>query len=194
MIALNRRRYMGGGGGLPYDAEVEYVVGTSEGFWTSINNADIGFIRIVKQFASKPSGTTGDGLYSYPSFYGCIGYISNNWLGIQWGAGGSEKKILGYDADVHTYELDVVNSTGTVDNTSVSLTISNTKGVFGINTFFTNRCPDTRYISTEVYNMDMVKVLDLIPIRVGQQGGFYDKISETVMGVGSFTAGPDKTT
>jgi hypothetical protein len=191
---LNRRRYMGGGSSLPYDAEVQYLVTIRDGsLTTTINNADIGYIKVVKQFASQPSGTCGDGGYvSSPRFYGCIGYAKSG-LGMQWGTSGTDKKILDFDTNEHTFILDVINRQGTIDSTTVSLTISNVGNNFLINGYQTNRNIGTKYKSLEVYNMNMVKILDLIPIRKGQQGGWYDQVSGELMGVGSFTAGPDKT-
>lgn len=191
---LNRRRYMGGGASLPYDAEVEYVVTVRDGnMVTTINIADIGFYRVVKQFASQPSGTHGDGGYvATPRFYGAIGYAKSG-LGMQWGTSGIDKKILDFDTDWHTFELDVINKTGTIDSTTVSLTINNQGNFFGINNYQPNRGIGTKYKSAEVYDMNMNKILDLMPVRVGQQGAFYDKVSESLMGVGVFTAGPDKT-
>lgn len=191
---LNRRRYMGGGSSLPYDAEVEYVVTVRDGnMVTTINNADIGFYRVVKQIASQPSGAYGDGGYvATPRFYGCIGYARSG-LGMQWGTSQTDKKILDFDTDWHTFELDVINKTGTIDSTTVSLTITTVSSFFGINNYQPNRGIGTKYKSAEVYDMNMNKILDLMPVRVGQQGAFYDKVSESLMGVGSFTAGPDKT-
>jgi hypothetical protein len=185
---------MGGGSSLPYDAEVQYLVTIRDGsLTTTINNADIGYIKVVKQFASQPSGNSGDGGYvSSPRFYGCIGYAKSG-LGMQWGISGTDKKILDFDTNEHTFILDVINRQGTIDSTTVSLTISNVGNNFLINGYQTNRNIGTKYKSLEVYNMNMVKILDLIPIRKGQQGGWYDQVSGELMGVGSFTAGPDKT-
>lgn len=191
---LNRRRYMGGASSLPYDAEVEYVVTVSDGMLTtSISNADIGYIRVVKQYTSQPGGNQGDGGYvANPRFYGCIGYAKSG-LGMQWGTSSTDKKILNFDTDWHAFELDVINKTGTIDSTTASLLISNQGSYFGVNFYQPNRAVGTKYKTVEVYDKNMAKVLDLITVRVGQQGGFYDKVSETLMGVGSFTAGPDKT-
>lgn len=183
-----------GGKSLPYDAEVEYVSTINNvALTTNILKADVGFFRVVKQYVNKPSGQNGDGGYvADPRLFGAIGYVKSG-LGMQWGGSGTDKKILDWDTDEHTYELDVVNKTGTIDNTTVNLTISTTRaGYFEINGYYPQRVTGTKYKSAEIYDMDMVKVLDLIPVRVGQQGGFYDKVSESLMGVGVFTAGPDK--
>jgi len=191
---LNRRRYMGGGDSLPYDAEVQYLVTTkSSTLDTNINNTDIGYIRVVKQYASTPSGQQGDGCYvSSPRFYGAIGYVKQG-LGMQFSGSGGDRKVLDFDTNEHTWIVDVINAQGTVDSTTITIPISSIlPGTFIVNGYSPQRVSGTMYKSVELYNMSMVKILDLIPIRKGQQGGWYDQVSGELMGVGVFTAGPDK--
>ena len=204
MIALNRRRYMGGGSGLPYDAEVEYVETTSNSKTsTSIFISDVGFVRVVKQYTVQYNASAGDGV-SIPAqgsrarCFCNIGLIRNpDGIGFQWsGVSSSQKKVIDFDTNEHTFEIDVVNKTCTIDLTTVTLIVSDTSvynDVYFYISGYGNSLLGIRYKSLEIYNMNMEKVLDLIPIRVSQQGGFYDKISNMLIGVGSFTAGPDKT-
>ena len=195
---------MGGGSSLPYDAEVEYVETTQNSKTsTGIFISDVGFARVVKQYTVQYNANAGDGVSisaqgSRARCFCNIGLIRNpDSIGFQWsGLSNSQKKVIDFDTNEHTFELDVVNKTCTVDLTTVTLTVADTSvynDIYFYISGYENSILGIRYKSLEIYDKNMVKVLDLIPIRVSQQGGFYDKISNTLMGVGSFTAGPDKT-
>lgn len=193
-----------GGSALPYDAEVEYVETTSNSKTsTGVFISDVGFARVVKQYTVQYNINAGDGV-SIPAqgsrarCFCNIGLIrSPEGIGFQWsGLSGSQKKVIDFDTNEHTFELDVVNKTCTVDLTTATLVVADTSvynDVYFYISGYGNSLLGIRYKSLEIYNKNMEKVLDLIPIRVSQQGGFYDKISNTLMGVGQFTAGTDKT-
>ena len=191
---LNRRRYMGGGASLPYDAEVEYLAtGSSTSILTDINCSDIGLVRVVKQYTQSASkGLNGDGAYvATPRFYGVLGTTQQG-LGLQWGGSGRDVTIMPFDNNEHVFEIDVINAVGKIDTISSSMRLTTAGNYFGINNYTPNRSVGTKYKSVEVYDKNMIKILDLITVRVGQQGAFYDKVSKSLMGVGVFTAGPDK--
>lgn len=193
---LNRRRYMGGcEAPLPYDAEVEYLVtGSNTSIVTTIDCADIGLVRVAKQYTqSATKGLGGDGAYvGSPRFYGALGTTQSG-LGLQWGGSGRDVTIMSFDNNEHVFEIDVINAVGKIDTTYSSMRLTTAGNYFGINNYQPTRSVGTKYKSVEVYDKNMIKILDLITVRVGQQGAFYDKVSKSLIGVGVFTAGPDKT-
>lgn len=189
---LNRRRYMGVGSSLPYDAEIEYL------------EAD-GLERIVTDIISSAS-------MAYEAKYGFDAVTKRTFLFGIYGNNGNGFVAVAANGKYEPINLNVVLANGIHE-----LYFSNSESIIDGNTYaangdlFVNRTswPITifqyqkdkltggvqRIYYFNAYN-NGVKVNELIPVRIGQVGYLYDKVSGTLFGnngTGSFTLGPDKT-
>ena len=189
---LNRRRYMGGGSSLPYDAEIEYL------------EAD-GLERIVTDIISSSS-------MAYEAKYGFDAITKRTFLFGIYGNSGGGFVAVAANGKYEPARLNVVLANGIHE-----LYFSKSESIIDGNTYaakedlFVNRAtwPITifQYQKDELYGgvqrlyyfnvyNNGVKVYELIPVRIGQVGYLYDKVSGTLFGnngTGSFTLGPDKT-
>ena len=189
---LNRRRYMGGAKGLPYDVEVEYL------------EAD-GAERIVTDIISSSS-------MAYETKYGFDAVSKRTFLfGIYGGTGGGYVAVAA-NGKYEPASLNVVLANGIHE-----LYFSNSESIIDGNTYAAKgdlfRDRPTWPITIFQYQKDQltggvqriyyfsaynngVKVNELMPVRIGQVGYLYDKISGTLYannGTGTLTLGPDKT-
>lgn len=187
---LNRRRYMGGKA-LPYDAEVEYL------------EAD-GLERIVTDIISSSS-------MAYEAKYGFDAVSKRTFLFGIYGNSGNGYVVVNAQGKYEPANLNVVFANGIH-----TMYFSNSETIIDGNTYaakedlFINR--PTWPITIFQYQKDKlsggvqriyyfnaynngVKVNELIPVRIGQVGYLYDKISGTMYannGTGTLTLGPDK--
>ena len=208
---LNRRRYMGGGSSLPYDAEVEYLQST-ETQWID-TGITVAFPINVKMKFEYISGSGNAVCLLGARYMNDARYFPSR---IVWWVNGNQKRFaLNYGSldtgyltnttvsGVHTietdgayiYEDDVLvyspSSTPTTTDRDYSIylfAIHNSDGV------------DKRSLRMKLYSICIkignALVFDGTPVRLGQVGYLYDKVSGTLFGnagTGSFTLGPDKT-
>lgn len=201
MIGLNRRRTMGNA--LPYDAEIEYL--ESDGYCVvSTNTVLTGYDNtIYAKFLIR--GYTSEAKY-YGNVWGCYGgEVYNTYRVIR--GGGNDKSILIYNgrraSDGYTrnsYALNTVcNLTLNPNNyiingTTKNYTNNNNRGTENTVVFK----PFFNWSKLLVYYFKVLKgdsvILDLIPVRVGQVGYMYDKVSGQLFGnsgTGNFILGND---
>ena len=202
-IGDKRRRYMGGSSSLPYDAEIEYIASTG----TSGFCIDTGI--------SRPSTFTSVQIECQMQFISTRGRqiqgASNaTYFGVnanKWEA--AYNQLVGTaDTDMHilSKRLEVADNnsyfTFYVDNVQLfTQTIIYNANHFSTNVFlFTidsslNIGTYAKMKKADIYINDAL-VRDYIPVRVGQVGYLYDKISGELFGntkTNAFDIGPDKT-
>ena len=226
---LNRRRYMGGGSSLPYDAEVEYLdsnnISTSGVNYINTNvsaqqndvvriTTSVAFSDINRRIVFSNYNT------SYPNFSIEL-YVSSNKEYLRCyssKSGGSQNKsnVSNIELPVNTFiDIDATINLSTKEH-SIIFYVNNNHYLFegdlcnvsytnqrGIRLFFDYRetssssavCHPLLMKETAIY-INNTKIIDFIPVRVGQVGYMYDKISNTLFGnsgTGNFVIGPDKT-
>ena len=187
---LNRRRYMGVGSSLPYDAEIEYIQAN-------------GSQRFITPF--HPNST-----YSYEAKFGCDAITKRTFLlGVD--GGGADYMAINSSGNLERYtNVSFVNAIRTLNISSTSLiidgnTYSGMPGVFSTTwRFFTifSYQQDGSYSGSDIrLYYFIVKIngeiaYDYIPVRIGTTGYLYDRVSGTLLGnggTGDFVLGPDKT-
>ena len=196
---LNRRRYMGGMS-LPYDAEVEYLESTgTQWINTGINCNSKYILEVEAQGAKSSEGILGarkSGENSahtlvYPNDGGTIRYTS----------GGTDSNIFGnvnislyniYKADYN--KLYINDALVGTSSRTVAFTLNIPYYLFAINTNGSVSNLGAKKIKMcRIWDEDSL-LLDLIPVRKGQVGYMYDKVSRQLLGnqgTGDFILGPD---
>ena len=207
MIALNRRRYMGGGGGLPYDAEVEYLQTTKGTGLFSIDldmtadeatdavEMEFHMLSYATQNRFFSSGDTSDAMEVYIA-------STNNY---SWHRASSDQWLpaTGVDARdsvnlIEKYKVDWYNKEYTIRGDTVPFSAPNTPPSSPRLLLFdsltgSNGCPGIQIYSVKVWREDVL-VRDMIPVRVGTKGYLYDCISGRLFGnsgSSDFILGPD---
>ena len=190
---LNRRRYMGGGKGLPYDAEIEYLEadGTqwlSTGI-TAKNGIDVIIDCLYTYSPSKtkvmvgPSDKSGWWAGSTGGKWGVTANTANN-----------PSSLVRHIIDVKYAYITEIYVDGVYYQGQVrGGTVANPIALF--NAYNSSFQSNARLYSAIIKDGDTV-VFDAIPVRVGTTGYLYDKVSGTLFGnagTGSFVLGPDKT-
>lgn len=200
----------GGGGTLPYDAEVLYIQGDGSAY-IDTGIVDKGQYKIVAHVGYTVPTVNNEYVFIY-------GY-SNSWstkaraIRIQ---KGTKVLYVWYNNSESNLSLSGTNVTigdsptsvkadGTTLSTRSSANINNTYSIFlfarnatGSPNFGNNTTSiaSLRFYSFRIYNGNML-LLDLIPVRVGTVGYMYDKVSGELFGnansTGAFTLGPDVT-
>ena len=202
---LNRRRYMGGGFALPYDAEIEYL----ESKKVASQVIDTGFIpnqntiieAVVKlqNFGQDVHFVYGAGtgvwannieLYTWNDI--TLNFNGNKTLSSTNVPTSSFIKIVQQNGKNSIYDLQGnLIKEGVFSETT--FTCSNTLVLFGLHR--------GNYIGLDTIKRlkvfdGITPVFDFIPVRVGQTGYLYDNISWRLLGQGDASAynlGPDKT-
>lgn len=198
--ALVDQIQQGGGGTLPYDAEIEYLESTGTqwidtGVTVGGGNNVIAELKVIQTvdmnvisfyFTQPTSGNGHFAAYSNASNkYACI-------YRTKWAASSTSTDrnphVLNYD-NGKLYRDGTLLVTA---SSSTSVTTSSTLTLFGGHGNNMN--------SFKLYYFKLmsnhVTVLDMIPVRVGQVGYMYDRVSKTLFGnagTGSFVLGPDVT-
>ena len=198
---LNRRRYMGGGSSLPYDAEVEYIASTgTSGFYI---NSGVGkpstFNSVMIETTVKFISTSGRQIHgALNALY--FGVNNNRWE--------TAYNTFRDTADTHTHifskSLTKSNNIAyfitALDGTPIHTynagyresDFNNNIGVFNYDVSSTTGWYAEVY-GEKIYLNDVL-VRDYIPVRVGQVGYLYDKVSGQLFGnsgTGDFVLGPD---
>ena len=191
-----RRRYMGGVKKLPYDAEVEYLESTGTQYITLPVSFAVGDYAAVggelnpgeytgrKRIVESNPRSEID-IMKYGSLSSVI--VFNTGMGRV-----NETQYMKPPLNVvSSWE---VSTTGvTFNGTFSELSRPLTRAVTTITIFCNNGSP-TQFMSFYVKNANG-KVFDLIPVRVGNIGYMYDKVSGALYGnegTGAFIVGPDK--
>ena len=195
MNLIERRRQMMMSKSLPYDAEIEYLesTGTQYIITTFVPNQDN--LKIITRVYKK--NAPGDNFVYHL-------YTTNpKGFNMDWYAGSMYIRNLGVEvingcADgTHTFEVSgtqyiqdgvartCVRTETLTDNTRNLTIFAVTSGAYGLK---------GRIYYFQCYYGDEL-VFDLIPVRVGQVGYMYDKVSGQLFGnqgTGNFVLGPDK--
>jgi hypothetical protein len=213
---LNRRRYMGGGSSLPYDAEIDYLQSTGTAYInTGITPLLTYSVEMEFKWLSPYSDVDASGtlfgtmngwnkntfmvVMSYTSsskrIYNCWGNnnVNNNNSSYIIGLADSWHPLTFRGRRTYIDGKDIAGATSTSGNPvgSVYVFCANymNTGTYGKGT--------TKQIrSFKMYDGSSNLVRDMIPVRVGTTGYMYDKVSETLFGndgTGNFILGPDKT-
>ena len=188
---------------LPYDAEVEYLQSTgNEYIDTGISpSADIR-LTIDGLYPSTSGSNLIHGAMSssggtYYRFH--IGINASNFMG---GVGTSNGTIKSADTNRHTFKLigkskeayvDTSHYTGNADFPSIPIFLfarNNNGNASNMHVF--------KLYAADIYSYSQdKKLVDFIPVRKGNVGYLYDKVSGTLFGnansSGAFTLGPDVT-
>lgn len=192
---LNRRRYMGGGSSLPYDAEVFCIESTG----TQYIQLDFGFDKtdeIYAQFSVDPSQKN-DKFMVAPQTWN----NKNN----RFGMGVNDKNNSGvYTCSYGTYNTSYTKITPNIANDGLihtweykdytfkvadldiqkQFSISDTFGgtTTNLKLFYGYNSNTKGYLKSYKHIKNGVVVCDLIPVRVGQTGYMYDKVSGQLLG------------
>ena len=193
---LNRRRYMGGGYSLPYDAEIEYLESTGTQYIdTGINCREIITATYSIAFSQIPTGINliigafWDNPPSIPRFQF---FYNNGWKDVNTTYAITTGEGIAYN--VAATALKVYNVTSKSKNKYNS---DSTIWIFARN----NDHNDYLFAShLRFYSLSILRggvlVRDFIPVRKGNTGYMYDKVSGQLFGnsgTGEFILGPDKT-
>ena len=197
MMMINRRRVCGGKK-LPYDAEIEYLESTGNGNQFIDTGVGIGYSTNVLDIQAVFQHLSTSGMYKWV----IISMLSQNTvIGVQRnGVNCYIDGIINKQFDLVTdtwreYHFNGNNNYEGVDNyqfipNNGSLTTNIL--LFALDNSGTNaeKCR-IKYIKISYNN---IIVRDLIPVRVGQTGYMYDKISGELIGnagTSNFILGPD---
>lgn len=186
---------------LPYDAEVEYLETTGTQYIsTGISPSNI--TPIIEIVIYKPSISSN----SYP--FGCdgegdnrfsIGFLTNNRIECRIGG---NTAYSGYSTGWYTIKLDGSNGgyyiNGTKKGTSSKLNYNSTQPMLLFSSYSQTGTLRTilsgvRIASYKLWNGSTI-LQDMIPVRVGQTGHLYDKVSGNLFsnaGTGDFILGND---
>lgn len=205
-----------GGKSLPYDAEVEYLEGTGTQyidtlFYPRSNATDIAvenkFNKSVLSgdhcVLGARTGTTGDKGFKLPNFYNstleCQGVADSGRNADQGNLTGTYSINTDYTFVAELKQGSQKLYINNVLNKQLSYT-NNCDAGGNLYLFAMHQSGTKWFFNGKIYYckiwQDDVLVRDFIPVRVGQAGYMYDKVSETLFGnagTGSFILGPDKT-
>lgn len=200
-MMINRRRVMGGKS-LPYDAEIEYLKSSGTQY---INTGYVPSTPTKAECAFR-------GLFNNKRLFGCrrssardnqfdvILYDTSSY-GIIFRIANSDNYTFKPTQHNAYYELSFDNAHFTVNGVTTNISRSSYNSVyplilFGFNNGGSIWLGDS--CTAEMYYFKLyegnVLILDFIPVRVGQVGYMYDKVSGTLFGnagTGSFILGPD---
>lgn len=201
-LTINRRRVMGGKR-LPYDAEVEYLEGSGTQWIDTgiVPNRDDVVMIVDAQKVQSVNDTICFGMKTYNQNDFAINLYGS--VKLYWWYGGRSGNVAINVTERHLYEI---GNSIRIDSTKIQdVTISNTfvgnsskltlfgmgnqSVPTGVNYPFYGRI----FSSIIRYGNDVI--LDFIPVRIGQLGYMYDKVSGQLFGnagTGDFIVGPDK--
>lgn len=210
MIELARRRMMMGGSVLPYDAEVKCLESSGtqyidtdatwygDGYEIQIDFAPLNYTGGQCPFGTQDNTTVLALYYSDNSngnifIYGGSGSTDNRRKQNMWMPNVRNNITMQLDNDVATVTVNSVVTTYSAQTDCVNVipTIS----------LFATHHPDGYNIpaSMKLYSFRLIKqgslIRDMIPVRKGNTGYLYDKVSGQLFGnqgTGQFIIGPDK--
>ena len=205
---LNRRRYMGGAKGLPYDAEVEWLKSSGTQYIDTLlyGTMDLDFEIVVKpaNAGTQFQNVLGDRYSSSSRRYSMMYDRSSSTQGGYWNCGASNEVSLprqyrDFDNFV-TFKkegLDVYangNKIGTFSQQE--FTTPNTILLFSMRNNGTISNPFQGYIASCKFSQNGILLRDYVAVRKGNIGYMYDKVSGNLFGnsgTGDFILGSDKT-
>ena len=203
---LNRRRYMGGVKGLPYDAAIEYLESNGSQ-WIEIDSVRYDANNSYR-IECGVMNLFSDSRYNGWDAGGAFGFMDSKFTNGDGGSFGPRS--------VDTYaDITLVINSGSSTQSNMTVIVnsdsySNSRAHGSLGTYASNkgyhlfamysRNSITDKTSERIYYCKLYindsLVCDLIPVRVGTTGYMYDKISGNLFGnagTGNFILGPDKT-
>lgn len=183
---------------IPY-TQVEYIQSSANKYINT--NIEVNLIRRYithSQFnvatSAKAEGSTQTNLYLF------IGQNAQKKFYCARGSSVVTTSITN-DGNFHDFDIDIIAGTFKVDNTSTSISTGAVNSAIKFALFACNGVEQTEgnysyYVQgkkgrTTLYGSDGNVLADLYPVRDGQSGYFYDTISQSLLGDGTFTPGPD---
>ena len=197
--------------GRPYDAEIEYLQSNAASGFKIVSNKEF---PVQCTFELKYKIDNILGMYDQQSYFSRVttpfrtpsvfmGSRANSWNYKAIDAKGSEKyllKINSRNTNIHTLTVNYENNTTTLDGAQSAFATSFTQytvpskiHIFG--------AIDSSHLGLygKIYYFKISKnnqvLLDLIPVRKGNIGYMFDKVSRSILkntGTGTFILGPDK--
>lgn len=205
MIELARRRMMMGGSALPYDAEVEWIQGVPDYMiFCDVEVDNNGYSIASRVLIPSSSGyvdifekTRGKGETVNYWFLTLAPYNQMSFnVNTTYGYFDVNSSIRNTIVDIHVFSNTVLLQW---NNTSVSKTVSTPatgKGSIRLFTARTNRTNCVRMYYFRLQAPDGSIIRDMIPVRKGNIGYMYDKVSGRLFGNANTTGytiiGPDK--
>lgn len=181
---------------LPYDAEVEYLASTGGQYISSGVNYDNGAVNIELDVEILPNSITGNS-----AVFG-VGAAAGQWFGKAGQVYGCGSSASNSNINIGTRII-----AGLVYGNGIRLTINGNYigsrgGGVGTRNFWLFRvthgsvgAAPLRLYYAKIRDANNVMVRDFIPVRVGQVGYLYDRVSGQLFGkygTGDFIVGPDK--
>lgn len=201
MIALNRRRVMGGN--VPYDARIEYLESTGTqyidtGIVSSINTGVAGDVMLIQRSTTGNDVILGELRGTYFILDGfCVdlgGYFFMSYMNRV--ASQNENERI-------TFSMNYLNdSIGSFNDLTINLNKAENATKYNIYLYgynfdgsvsFQYAARKIRFYSVK-FTEGQTIVRDFIPVRVGNVGYMYDKVSKQLfgnMGTGNFILGGD---
>lgn len=181
-----------------YDAEVDYLESTGTQYidtgivplLTDVHHVDFQYLDISTDYTS----VYGSLLTDITPYERCHLMVNDNGY-IAVSVQSSHQNLVTADLNRHYFTLDFSNLSATIDSTTISLL---TPGIPD-NSMYIYACHQNtstviQNSKLRIYSFEVVGRINLIPVRVGNVGYFYDTISGKLygnIGTGSFIIGPD---
>ena len=194
-MMINRRRVCGGKS-LPYDAEIEYLE-SSGTQW--IDTGVIPDSNTIVQFKFVNLNITGDVIIGYFTDDTNDWRFFNHASACYFDTPNSERIADGNIYQNTLYELELGNYYVKNLDTGINIVSGNATSYTGISSITLNNYNNVSFSKNRWYYVKIysgsVLVRDFIPVRIGQIGYMYDKVSCQLFGnagTGSFILGLDK--
>ena len=184
---------------LPYDAEIEYLRGTgTQWINTGINGGNLVTVEIKAIFPYADDSKLFGYRINYMSARNIILASGDGNYYLDYGNNNQFSSGVDIDSNIHTFKLDKNNAyiDGVLTNTYPAQTFTGgNMYLFACNqNGNVNGATKATVYYTKILINDIL-VRDFIPVRVGNVGYMYDKVSKQLFGnagTGEFILGPDR--
>ena len=200
---------MGGGKGLPYDAEIQYIQSTGSqyidtGFRPDADTSVKMKVLFPQQSAEIALFDARNGPAEWTTSYGLINFTnSSNIVQMRYGGRKTMRAALPCEVEYEIYmDKNELYIDGVYVNKSTTTTAQTTPNLvlFAMSRYYNNQIvinagKPLRVYWCKIYD-NGVLVRDFIPVRIEQVGALYDSVTQQIFykgGSGNFTLGPDKT-
>lgn len=187
-----------GGGTLPYDSKIEYLEATGTQWIDTGILYQIGMS--IHMNAVCTDRFTETQILAAPSASGACWLGALGYKGGSFGFGSSDSTVIGRSNVRTSMTWTYYSTRSLITGNNASIFVNRTTNpttspiyLFGCNGRF---LASARIYSCQIHDGDNNVLADFIPVRVGQVGYLYDRISGTLFGnsgTGSFVLGPDVT-
>lgn len=199
-MMINRRRVYGGSKKLPYDAEIEYLESSGNQYIDTGVVLDATMtVRVLYDFIQY-------GFVFGARNNAAVNAVDRHYSGVANEIG--DQYVIRYGNEI-LYRLNtiphgtngvVISPAGVVLNGKTVSVVTYGNAFFSGHCFlFTINHGGSPYLGAYAFNrirrFSIDNIIDLIPVRVGQVGYMYDKVSKQLFGnsgTGDFILGPDK--